>query len=69
MKKIIRQPETWQDFESLCKKLWEEIWDCAEIKKIACNGKTMYISNKHIRENYDEYKNSTKHLEDYLNAF
>jgi hypothetical protein len=37
--------------------------------KIASNGKTVYISNKYIRENYDEYKNSTKHLEDYLNAF
>lgn len=37
--------------------------------KIASNGKTVYISNKYIRENYDEYKNSTKHLEDYVNAF
>lgn len=37
--------------------------------KIASNGKTVYISNKYIRENYDQYKNSTKHLEDYLNAF
>ncbi len=37
--------------------------------KISKNGKTVYISNKYIRENYDEYKNSTKYLEDYLNAF
>lgn len=37
--------------------------------KIAGNGKTVYISNKYIRENYNEYKNSTKYLEEYLNAF
>lgn len=37
--------------------------------KISKNGKTVYISNKYIRENYDEYKNSTKYLEEYLNAF
>lgn len=27
------RPENWQDFESLCKKLWGEIWNCPEIKK------------------------------------
>ncbi|KAA2222944.1 hypothetical protein [Chryseobacterium sediminis] len=37
--------------------------------KIAKNGKTVYISNKYVRENYTEYKNSTKYLEEYLNAF
>lgn len=26
----IRKPENWQDFEKLCKKLWGEIWDCAD---------------------------------------
>jgi hypothetical protein len=26
MKKTIGKPENWQDFESLCKKLWGEIW-------------------------------------------
>jgi len=26
MKKTIRKPENWQDFENLCKKLWGEIW-------------------------------------------
>ena len=29
----LRKPENWQDFESLCKKLWGEIWKCSEIKK------------------------------------
>jgi hypothetical protein len=37
MKQQIRKPENWQDFEELCKMLWGEIWDCAEIKK---NGRT-----------------------------
>src|ERR1041384_5801548 len=29
----LRRPSNWQDFESLCKKLWGEIWNCPEIKK------------------------------------
>ena len=29
----MRRPEHWQDFETLCKKLWGEIWSCPEIKK------------------------------------
>lgn len=34
MKKTIRKPENWQDFESLCKKLWGELWNIPnEIKK------------------------------------
>ena len=37
MKKELRKPEYWQDFETLCKKLWGEIWECDEIKK---NGRT-----------------------------
>jgi hypothetical protein len=37
MKKQLRKPENWQDFESLCKVLWGEIWNCHEIKK---NGRT-----------------------------
>ncbi|WP_313002870.1 hypothetical protein [Chryseobacterium gleum] len=37
--------------------------------KIAKNGKIVYISNKYVRGNYDEYKNSTKYLIEYLNAF
>jgi len=28
MKKSIRPPENWQDFESLCKKLFGEVWGC-----------------------------------------
>ncbi|MCF8425209.1 MAG: hypothetical protein K9H61_07235 [Bacteroidia bacterium] len=35
--------------------------------KIAGNGKTVYISNKYVRENYDEFKNTFKYLDIYLN--
>jgi hypothetical protein len=31
--KTLRRPANWQDFESLCKKLWGEIWNCPEIQK------------------------------------
>lgn len=34
MKKTLRKPERWQDFEDLCKKLFREIWQCSyTIKK------------------------------------
>lgn len=34
MKKTIGKPENWQDFETLCKKLWGEIWQIqTKIKK------------------------------------
>ncbi|SMG39263.1 hypothetical protein [Sphingobacterium psychroaquaticum] len=33
----LRRPANWQDFETLCKKLWGEIWNCPETKK---NGRT-----------------------------
>lgn len=37
MKKQLRKPEHWQDFESLCKKLWGEIWNVQN--KIKKNGR------------------------------
>ena len=39
-KKHLRKPENWEDFESLCKKLWGEIWDCMEIKKNGRKGQS-----------------------------
>lgn len=42
MRKQLRKPENWEDFESLCKKLWGEIWACGEIKK---NGRKGQIQN------------------------
>lgn len=37
MKKTIGKPENWQDFESLCKRLWGEIWGIPN--KIKKNGR------------------------------
>jgi hypothetical protein len=37
LKKQLRKPENWQDFEGLCKKLWGEIWHVAN--KIKRNGR------------------------------
>lgn len=34
--------------------------------KISKNEKTVYISNKYVRDNYDEYKNTFKFLDIYL---
>lgn len=43
MKKTIGKPENWQDFESLCKKLWGEIWNISDsIKKNGRLGQTQY---------------------------
>ncbi|MCB9333474.1 MAG: hypothetical protein H6574_20640 [Lewinellaceae bacterium] len=38
--KSLRRPSNWQDFETLCKKLWGEIWNCPEIKKNGRNGQS-----------------------------
>jgi hypothetical protein len=39
MKKTIQKPENWQDFETLCKKLWGEVWSIpTKIKKNGRNG-------------------------------
>jgi len=38
----LRRPNNWQDFETLCKKLWGEIWNCPEIKKNGRTGQTQH---------------------------
>ena len=39
----LRKPENWQDFESLCKKLWGEIWGCpSTIKKHGRTGQEQH---------------------------
>ena len=39
----LRKPENWQDFESLCKKLWGEIWNCPDtIKKHGRSGQNQH---------------------------
>ncbi len=40
--KQLRKPSNWQDFETLCKKLWCEIWECPEIKKNGRQGQTQH---------------------------
>lgn len=38
----LRRPANWQDFETLCKKLWAEIWNCPETKKNGRNGQEQH---------------------------
>jgi hypothetical protein len=38
----LRRPSSWQDFETLCKKLWQEIWNCPGIKKNGRQGQEQY---------------------------
>ncbi len=42
MKKLLRKPENWQDFERLCKILWGEIWNCTEIKQNGRSGQQQH---------------------------
>jgi len=42
IKKQLRKPEHWQDFETLCSKLWGEIWRCPEIKKNGRSGQAQH---------------------------
>lgn len=39
-RKQLRPPSNWPDFEDLCKKLWGEIWQCAEITKNGRSGQS-----------------------------
>jgi len=41
-RQTLRKPANWQDFESLCKKLWGEIWDCPSIRKNGRNGDSQH---------------------------
>lgn len=43
MKKMLSKPQNWQDFESLCKKLWGEIWKIPN--KIKKNGRLGQIQS------------------------
>lgn len=40
--KSLRRPSNWQDFETLCKKLWGEIWECPEVKKNGRSGQNQH---------------------------
>lgn len=70
MKKSIRKPENWQDFESLCKKLWGEIWECHEIKKNGRSGQNQQgVDVYGIPKNESEYHGiQCKGKDDYTNS-
>lgn len=38
----LRRPTNWQDFESLAKKLWGEIWNCPDIRKNGRSGNNQH---------------------------
>ncbi|MCK4407264.1 MAG: hypothetical protein KAV44_06285 [Bacteroidales bacterium] len=70
MKKTLRKPENWQDFESLCKKLWGEIWKCPEIKKNGRTGQKQHgVDIYGIPKGESEYYGiQCKGKDDYTNA-
>ncbi|WP_417366711.1 hypothetical protein [Flavobacterium beibuense] len=71
MKKSLRKPENWQDFESLCKKLWGEIWHIEDrIKKNGRLGqKQAGVDIYGIPSGKDKYWGiQCKGKDDYLNS-
>jgi len=70
MKKTLRKPENWQDFESLCKKLWGEIWECSEIKKNGRSGQKQHgVDVYGIPNGEDQYYGiQCKGKDDYTNS-
>ncbi len=71
MQKKLRKPENWQDFESLCKKLWGELWGISH--KIKKNGRLGQLQNGvdvyGIPNNEKEYWGiQCKGKNDYLNS-
>lgn len=70
MKKAIQKPENWQDFESLCKKLWGEIWECSEIKKNGRSGQIQHgVDVYGIPKDQEEYYGiQSKGKDDYTKA-
>ncbi|WP_035842665.1 restriction endonuclease [Crocinitomix catalasitica] len=70
MKKTLRKPENWQDFESLCKKLWGEIWECSEIKKNGRSGQKQHgVDVYGIPKEEEQYFGiQCKGKDDYTNA-
>ncbi len=57
------KPQNWQDFETLCKKLWGEIWDCPEIKKNGRQGQSQNgVDVYGMPKNDNGYLNSHERL-------
>lgn len=71
MKKTLRKPEYWQEFENLCKKLFGEIWGCPlTIKKNGRSGQAqMGVDIYGKPKNSDRYWGvQCKGKDDYTNA-
>jgi hypothetical protein len=70
LEKTLRKPENWQDFESLCKRLWGEIWDCSEIKKNGRSGQNQHgVDVYGIPNGEDQYYGiQCKGKDDYTNS-
>lgn len=69
-KQQLRKPENWQDFESLCKKLWGEIWQCKEIKKNGRQGQKQHgVDVYGVPKGEDSYYGiQCKGKDDYTNS-
>lgn len=71
MKKILRKPENWQDFENLCKKLFGEMWSCPNtVKKNGRLGQSQAGVDVYGRpKNEDDYWGvQCKGKDDYVNS-
>jgi hypothetical protein len=70
MKQQIPKPENWQDFESLCKKVWGEIWQCPEIAKNGRSGQSQCGVDVYGIPAFDTsyYGIQCKGKDDYTNA-
>lgn len=70
MKKTMPKPVNWQDFESLCKKLWGAIWECDNIKKNGRAGQAQHGVDVYgiPKDKSDYYGIQCKGKDDYTNA-
>jgi hypothetical protein len=70
MEHKLRKPENWTDFESLCKKLWGEIWQCPEIKKNGRQGQNQSGVDIYGIPKYEDayYGIQCKGKDDYTNS-
>lgn len=64
------KPTNWQDFETLCKKLWGEIWQCPEIKQNGRTGQAQHgVDISGIPAGYTRYFGiQCKGKDDYIHA-
>ncbi len=65
----LRKPINWQDFETLCKKLWGEIWNCPEIKKNGRSGQNQNGVDVYGKPQYEDgyYGIQCKGKDEYTN--